>query len=100
MSLTGEQKLYGTNAAPQKYLQQYVAGVGHAIALSAARAGQDVVDVAGGVGVGVGVDIVVVVVEVRQLQALEIREFPQVATGLGACLVLFERAVQWLEVET
>jgi len=83
MSSTGEQKSYGTNAAPQKYLQQGVAGVGHAIALSAARAGQDVVDVAGGVGVDV-----VVVVEVRQLQALEIRELPQVATGLGACLVL------------
>lgn len=57
-----------------------MAGVGHAAALSAARAGQDVVDVA----------VVVVVVEVRQLQALEMRELPQVATGLGACLVLFD----------
>ncbi len=90
MSLNGEQKLYGTNAAPQKYLQQGLAGVGHAIALSAARGGHDVVDVAG----GVGVDVVVVVVEVRQLQALEIRELPQVATGLGACLVLFESVVE------
>jgi len=86
MSLTGEQKPYGTNAAPQKYLQQYVAGVGQAIALSAARDGQVVV--------GVDVVVVVVVVEVRQLQALEIRALPQVATGLGACLVLFESVAE------
>jgi len=67
-------------------LQQDVAGVGHALALFAGPSGQDVVDEAG----GVGVDVIVFVVEVRQLQALEIRELPHVATGLGACLVLFD----------
>ena len=67
-SSTGEQKLYGTSAAPQKYLQQGEGGVGQAMALAAARGGQLVV--------------------VKQEQALEIRVGPQVATGLGAGTVL------------
>lgn len=87
---TGEQKSNGTKAAPHKYLQQDVAGVGHALALFSGPTGQDVVDEAGGVVVDVDVDVDVDVVEVKQLQALEIRELPQVATGLGACLVLFD----------
>ena len=67
-SLTGEQKSYGTSAAPQKYLQQGEGGVGHAIALAAPRGGQLVV--------------------VKQEQALEMRVGPHVATGLGAGIVL------------
>ncbi|MCJ1285246.1 hypothetical protein MMC26_004586 [Xylographa opegraphella] len=70
-----EQKLYGIRAAPQKYLQHGDGGVGHAAALSAARGGQLVV--------------------VKHEQALEMREGPHVATGLGAWIVLRwgERAV-------
>lgn len=94
---TGEQKLNGTNAAPHKYLQQGLASVGHALALFSGPTAQDVVDEAGSVDVDVvdvdvmDIDVVDIdVVEVKQLQALEIRELPQVATGLGACLVLLD----------
>lgn len=89
---TGEQKLNGTNAAPHKYLQQGLASVGHALALFSGPTAQDVVDEAGVVDADVvDVDVVDIdVVEVKQLQALEIRELPQVATGLGACLVLLD----------
>lgn len=100
MSLTGEQKPKGTKAAPQKNRQQGSFVVGQPGAL--AWGGQAEVEVevevvvVGVVGVGVGVGVVVVigvVVVVRQEQALEMRELPHVATGLGAWTVLERRRV-------
>lgn len=109
-----EQRSNGTCASAQRYAQHFVAGVGQAEALLRAhvdavevgvvRVVEGVVVVEGGVG-GVAVERGVVVV--RQLQALEIfyrltvsayesrrrgesspTTSPQVAMGLGACLVL------------
>jgi len=67
-SLTGEQKLNGTRAAPQKYLQHGDAGVGQAMALAEGPDGQLVV--------------------VKHEQALETRVGPHVATGVGMETVL------------
>ena len=83
MSLTGAQNPKGTKAAPQKNLQHGCAGIGQPVALAWASGAQLVVVVAVVVLV-----VRVVAVVVRQEQALEMREAPQVATAAGAWTVL------------
>ena len=77
--MVGLQKL-GDSAAPQKYWQQYVGVDGQPLALASGSPGQVLVELV------VEVDVI----DVKQLQALETREVPQVATTVGVAKVLFK----------